>query len=116
TVGEPLFVDLELVEEHQIYSQDEVIASVLIEQTAGDVARDELFRLLQLVSDAAIARGMLTDQGGFVSEGVSLREFVDALSKVEQMGGHALVQAVAVEDTNNTDWPLRIRLVVQSPS
>src|SRR5690606_18076839 len=100
----------------QIYSQHEEIASVPIEQTARDVARAELFRLQQVVSDAARARGMVSEHGEVVSVGVSLREFVDALSKVEQMGGHALVQAVAVEDTNNTDWPLRIRLVVQSPS
>lgn len=113
TVGEPLLVDLELIEEQLIYRAGDVIASVVIEGGAGDLVRDELFRLLQSVYDAAIARGMLTDQDGFVSEGVSLHEFVDTISRVEQMGGNAQVRAVAVEDTYNTDWPLRIRLVVR---
>lgn len=116
TVGEPLLVDLELAEEQMIYRADEVIASVVIEDGDGTVVRDELFRLLQSVYDAAIARGMLTDQEGFVSEGVSLQEFVDTISRVEQAGGNALVQAIAVEDTYNTDWPLRIQLVVKAES
>ena len=38
---------------------------------------------------------------------------MDTISQVEQWAA-ARSQAVAVEDTNNTDWPLRIRLVVQS--
>lgn len=116
TVGEPLLVDLELAEEQMIYRADEVIASVVIEDGDGTIVRDELFRLLQSVYDAAIARGMLTDQEGFVSEGVSLHEFVDTISRVEQAGGNALVQAIAVEDTYNTDWPLRIQLVVKAES
>jgi len=37
---------------------------------------------------------------------------VDAISRVEQLGGNAVVQAVALADTKNTDWPLRIQLVV----
>lgn len=53
TVGEPLLVDLELIEEQLIYRRGEVIASVVIEDGAGAAVRDELFRLLQLVSDAA---------------------------------------------------------------
>lgn len=113
TVGEPLLVDLELIEEQLIYRRGEVIASVVIEDGAGAAVRDELFRLLQLVSDAAIARGMLTDQSGFVSEGVSLQAFVDAISRVEELGGNATVEAVALEDTYNTDWPLRVQLVVR---
>lgn len=113
TVGEPLLVDLELLEEQLIYREGEAIASVVISDGAGGIVRDELFRLLQLVYDAAIARGMLTDQGGFVSEGVSLQEFVDVISRVEAMGGNATVSAVALVDTYNTDWPLRIRLVVE---
>jgi len=112
TVGEPLLVDLELIEEQLIYRRGDVIASVTIRDGTGAAVRDELFRLLQLVSDEAIARGMLTDQSGFVSEGVSLQEFVDAISRVEQLGGNAVVQAVALADTKNTDWPLRIQLVV----
>lgn len=116
TVGEPLLVDLELVEEQLIYRQGDVIASVLIEDGTGGLARDELFRLLQLVYDEAIARGMLTDEDGFVSEGVSLPEFVATLSRIEELGGNALVLAVAAEDTLNTDWPLRIRLVVEPPA
>jgi len=116
TVGEPLLVDLELVEEQLIYRQGDVIASVRIEDGTGGLARDELFRLLQLVYDEAIARGMLTDEDGFVSEGVSLPEFVATLSRIEELGGNALVLAVAAEDTLNTDWPLRIRLVVEPPA
>lgn len=113
TVGEPVLVDLELIEEQLIYRRGDVIASVIIRDGSGGAVRDELFRLLQLVSDAAIARGMLTDQFGFVSEGVSLQEFVNTISRVEQLGGNATVSAVAAEDTYNTDWPLRVRLVVE---
>jgi len=84
-----------------------------VEGRASGLVRDELIRLLQSVFDAAIARGMLTDEDGFVSEGVSLQEFVDTISRVEQMGGPARVKAVAAEDTYNTQWPLRIRLEVE---
>lgn len=114
TVGEALAVDLELVEEQLIYRRGEEIASVVIAGGAGGLVRDELIRLLQSVYDAAIVRGMLTDQDGFVSEGVSLHEFVDTISRIERMGGSTRVRAVAVEDTYNTDWPLRIELVVQA--
>lgn len=116
TVGEALAVDLELVEEQLIYGRGEEIASVVIEGGAGGLVRDELIRLLQSVYDAAIARGMLTDQDGFVSEGVSLREFVDTISRIERANGRTRVRAIAIEDTYNTDWPLRIELVVQADS
>lgn len=113
TVGEPLTVDIALVEEQLIYRQGETIAETVVEGRASGLVRDELIRLLQSVFDAAIARGMLTDEDGFVSEGVSLQEFVDTISRVEQMGGPARVKAVAAEDTYNTQWPLRIRLEVE---
>ena len=113
TVGEPLTVDIALVEEQLIYRQGETIAETVVEGRASGLVRDELIRLLQSVFDAAIARGMLTDEDGFVSEGVSLQEFVDTISRVEQMGGPARVKAVATEDTYNTQWPLRIRLEVE---
>ena len=113
TVGEPLTVDLALVEEQLIYREGEVIAETVVEGRASGLVRDELIRLLQSVYDAAIARGMLTDEEGFVSEGVSLQEFVDTLSRVEQLDGPARVRAVAVADTYNTAWPLRIRLEVE---
>lgn len=113
TVGEPLTVDLALVEEQLIYREGEVIAETVVEGRASGLVRDELIRLLQSVYDAAIARGMITDEDGFVSEGVSLQEFVDAMSQVERLGGSARVRAVAAEDTYNTRWPLRIRLVVE---
>ena len=113
TVGEPLTVDIALVEEQLIYRQGETIAETVVEGQASGLVRDELIRLLQSVYDAAIARGMLTDEDGFVSEGVSLQEFVDTISRVEQMGGPARVKAVAAEDTYNTQWPLRIRLEVE---
>jgi len=114
TVGEPLTVDFALIEEQLIYRQGETIAETVVEGQASGLVRDELFRLLQSVYDAAIARGMLTDESGFVSEGVSLQEFVDAISRVEQLGGPVRVRAVAAEDTYNTQWPLRIRLEVES--
>lgn len=110
TVGEPVAVDLELVEEQLIYRAGDVVVEASVEGSGSGVVRDELIRLLQSVNDAAISRGMLTDDDGFVSEGLSLREFVDALSRIEQMGGQARVRAVAAEDTLNTRWPLRIRL------
>ncbi|HEY8495448.1 MAG TPA: DUF3084 domain-containing protein [Limnochordales bacterium] len=113
TVGEPLTVDIALVEEQLIYRRGESIAETVVEGQASGLVRDELIRLLQSVYDAAIARGMLTDEDGFVSEGVSLQEFVDTISRVEQMGGPARVKAVAAEDTYNTQWPLRIRLEVE---
>ena len=113
TVGEPLTVDIALVEEQLIYRRGETIAETVVEGQASGLVRDELIRLLQSVYDAAIARGMLTDEDGFVSEGVSLQEFVDTISRVEQMGGPARVKAVAAEDTYNTQWPLRIRLEVE---
>lgn len=114
TVGEPVAVDLELVEEQLIYKAGDVIVEAVVEGSGSGVVRDELIRLLQLVYDAAIGRGMLTDEEGFVSEGVTLREFVDTLSLIEQMGGRARVRAVAVEDSVNTNWPLRIRLEIDS--
>lgn len=114
TVGEPVAVDLELVEEKLIYKAGEVIVEAVVEGSGSGVVRDELIRLLQSVYDAASSRGMLTDEEGFVSEGISLREFVDTLSIIEQMGGQVTVRAVAVEDTVNTNWPLRIRLEIQS--
>src|SRR5690606_14442777 len=113
TVGEPLTVDLALVEEQRIYRAGEVIAETVVEGLAAGLVRDELIRLLQSVYDAAIARGMLTDEDGFVSEGISLREFVDTISQVEQVGGPARVKAVAADDTYNTEWPLRVRLEVE---
>ncbi len=116
TVGEPLTVEFVLIEEQLIYRRDEVIAETVVEGRASGLVRDELIRLLQSVYDAAIARGMLTDEDGFVSEGVSLQEFVDTLSRVEQLGGPARVKAVAAADTLNTEWPLRIRLEVEPAS
>jgi len=113
TVGEPLTVDLALVEEQLIYQEGEVIAETVVEGRASALVRDELIRLLQSVYDAAITRGMLTDEDGFVSEGVSLQEFVDTLSRVEQLDGPARVKAIAAADTYNTAWPLRIRLEVE---
>lgn len=113
TVGEPLMVDLNLVEEQIIYRRGETIAETVVEGRAGGLVRDEIIRLLQSVYDAATARGMLTDEEGFVSEGISLQEFVDTLSKVEAIDGPARVKAVAAADTLNTVWPLRIRLEVE---
>lgn len=112
TVGEPVAVDLELVEEQRIYRRGDVVVETVVEGGGSGPVRDELIRLLQTVNDEAIGRGMLTDDDGFVSEGISFREFVDALSIIEQMGGRARVQAIVVEDTVNTDWPLRIRLKI----
>lgn len=109
TVGEAVSVDLEVVREQMIYRAGDVIVETVVSGGSG-VVRDDLIRLLQSVYDAAIARGMLTDEDGFVSEGLSLHEFVDTIRVIEQMGGRAVVRAVAAEDTMNTRWPLHIRL------
>lgn len=113
TVGEAVAVDLELVQEQLVYEEGDVIVETVVSGGGSGIVRDELIRLLQSVYDAAIARGMFTDEDGFVSEGITLREFVDTISLIEQMGGRARVRALAAQDSINTEWPLQIRLDIR---
>jgi len=112
-IGEPVKLNFELLQEERIYRAGEVIAETVVQPSPGETPGDRILALLGQVRDRAIQRGMITTEEGEVGELTSGDEFFEAIRRVQELGGRARIQAVAVRDTWNTEGPLLVELRVE---
>lgn len=112
-IGEPVRVNFELIREQLIYREGDVIAERNVHLLSGETAGDEILALLAQVRDRAIQEGMITSEEGDVGQLISADEFLDAIRRLQDMGGRGRVMAIAARDTWNTEGPLLVRLRVE---
>lgn len=113
--GEPVVVRIELVPRSLAFRSGQVVAQGLVDPAQGRV-EDQVLRLLRQANEVAITYGgMVTGPDGTVGKLVSADEFVRIVSELQAQERPVMVQAVAVQDTYNTEGPLSIRLQLEPP-
>lgn len=108
-LGEPVQVRLEVYPRDLVFRAGQVIESVEISADESWHAEDEILELLRRVNSAALSLGMICDSQGRVGQ-VSGDEFLRVVAEVKQQRQSYIVEAVAAEDTWNTEGPLNITL------
>jgi uncharacterized protein (DUF3084 family) len=111
--GEPLTVSLECYPNKIIYKTDQVITSLLVENTTPETElRDQLLSLLIVANNKAIDNGVITE-GQNLRNIISMSEIAKTISSIrEKKPGQYEVCLVAANDTYRTD-DFKVKFVVK---
>ena len=111
--GGVLLVSLHVFPEKRIFESGQVVASRMIDGSAGiDKIQEGLLGLMEDVNSALMAAGMPTDEEGKIGTILTVAEFASAITKVLSNKAAVTVQAVAECDIWRIAGPLSLKLVI----
>lgn len=111
--GGVLLVSLHVFPEKKIFDAGQVVASRVIDGTAGiDKIQEGLLGLMEDVNSALMAAGMPTDEEGKIGAILTVAEFASAITRVLSNKAPVRVEAVAERDIWRIDGPLSLKLVI----
>ena len=112
--GGVLLVSLHVLPEKRIYEGAQVVASRVIDGSAGiDKIQEGLLGLMEDVNSALMAAGMPTDEEGKIGTLLTVAEFASAITGVMAIKAPVKVEAVAERDIWRITGPLSLRLVIK---
>ncbi len=111
--GEPLTVSLECYPNRMIYRTDQVITSLVVENTVSETAlRDRLLSMLIIANNKAIDNGIITE-GQNLRDIISMSEIARTISLIrEKKPGQYEVCLVAANDTYRVD-DFKVKFIVK---
>jgi uncharacterized protein (DUF3084 family) len=112
--GEPLTVSLECYPNRMIYKTNQVITSVVVDNSAPETElRDHLLSLLIVANNKAIDNGIITE-GQNLRNIISMTEIARTISQIrEKKPGQYEVRLVAANDTFRID-DFKVKFVIKS--
>ncbi len=112
--GEPLTVSLECYPNRMIYRTDQVITSLVVENTSSETQlRDHLLNMLIIANNKAIDNGIITE-GQNLRDIISMSEIARTISLIrEKKPGQFEVCLVAANDTYRID-DFKVKFIVKS--
>lgn len=112
--GEPLTVSLECYPNRMIYRTDQVITSLVVENTVSETElRDRLLSMLIIANNKAIDNGIITE-GQNLRDIISMSEIARTISLIrEKKPGQYEVCLVAANDTYRVD-DFKVKFIVKS--
>ncbi len=112
--GEPLTVSLECYPNQMIYRTDQVITSLVVQNTASETElRDRLLSMLIIANNKAIDNGIITE-GQNLRDIISMSEIARTISLIrEKKPGQYEVCLVAANDTYRVD-DFKVKFIVKS--
>ncbi len=112
--GEPLTVSLECYPNRMIYRTDQVITTLVVENTASETElRDHLLSMLIIANNKAIDNGIITE-GQNLRDIISMSEIARTISLLrEKKPGQYEVCLVAINNTYRVD-DFKVKFIVKS--
>lgn len=107
-VGEPVKVYLELISNHIVFTEGEVLAEIDVDLDLTPEVDKQIIALLNLANMVAVNKGMITHHGGAVK--IPGDDFLSAIENSKKMSGIVTIKALASEDAYAIVGPLELKL------